>query len=164
MIPIDMARDPTESVIAPDPADETIWTVIYDPECGFCRWSLAQVLALDRERRLRPVALGTAEADQLLADIAPAERAASWHLVSPDGRRESAGAAAPPLLRLLRGGRVPAAILSRAPRLTEHAYRWVADHRSTFSAAIPARAKRHATHRIERRTRSRPGADGAPRG
>jgi predicted DCC family thiol-disulfide oxidoreductase YuxK len=164
MIAIDMARDATESVIPPDPADDGVWTVIYDPDCGFCRWSLAQVLALDRERRLRPVALRTAEADQLLADLASAERAASWHLISPDGRRESAGAAAPPLLRLLRGGRVPAAILSRTPRLTERTYRWVADHRSLFSAAIPARAKRHATDRIERRTRSRPGADGAPLG
>jgi predicted DCC family thiol-disulfide oxidoreductase YuxK len=154
MMPIDIARDPTESVIPPDPADERIWTVIYDPDCGFCRWSLAQVLALDRERRLRPVGLGTAEADDLLADISPAERQASWHLVSPNGRRASAGAAAPPLLRLLRGGRIPAAILSRTPRLTERSYRWVADHRSTLSRLIPARAKRHATERIERRIRS----------
>jgi len=140
-------------VIPPDRADDGVWTIIYDPDCGFCRWSLAQVLARDRERRLRPVALGSAEADQLLADLAPAERAASWHLVSPDGRRASAGAAAPPLLALLRGGRVPAAVLSRAPRLTERAYRWVADHRSTFSAAIPARAKRNAAARIAHRAR-----------
>lgn len=141
-------------MIAPDLAAEGVWIIVYDPDCGFCRWSLARVLTLDRERRLRPVALGTAEADQLLADIAPVVRAASWHLVSPDGRRESAGAAAPPLLRLLSGGRVPAVILSRAPKLTERAYRWVADHRSIFSAAIPACAKRHATTRIERRTRN----------
>jgi predicted DCC family thiol-disulfide oxidoreductase YuxK len=153
MIAIDMARDATESVIPPDPADESRWTVLYDPDCGFCRWSLAQVLALDRGRRLRPVGLGTAEADGLLADISPGQRAASWHLISPDGWRESAGAAAPPLLRRLPGGRVPAAILSRTPRLTERTYRWVADHRSNLSRLIPARAKRHATEQIERRTR-----------
>jgi predicted DCC family thiol-disulfide oxidoreductase YuxK len=155
MIAIDMARDATESVIPPDPAADPVWAVIYDADCGFCRWSLAQVLALDRERRLRPVALGTAEADGLLADISPTQRAASWHLISPDGRRESAGAAAPPLLRLLRGGRVPAAVLSRTPRLTERTYRWVADHRSWFSAAISPRAKQHADDRIERRTHRR---------
>jgi predicted DCC family thiol-disulfide oxidoreductase YuxK len=142
------------SVNPSTPADSGIWTVIYDPDCGFCRWSLALVLARDRARRLRPVALGSDEADDLLADVSPAERVASWHLVSPDGRRASAGAAAPPLLRVLRGGRVPAAVLSQAPRLTERTYRWVAEHRSTLSRLIPARAKRHATEQIERRTQS----------
>ena len=91
------------------------WTVLYDRDCGFCRWSLAQLLALDRRRRLRPVALGTPEADALLADLTPEQRAASWHLVSPDGRRWSAGAAAPPLLRLLPGGRLPAAVACAGP-------------------------------------------------
>ena len=88
------------------------------------------MLVLDRARRLRPVALGTPEADALLADVAPDERAASWHLVSPAGERTSAGAAAPPLLRLLPGGRVPAALLERMPGPTDRAYRWVAEHRS----------------------------------
>ncbi len=106
------------------------WILIYDADCGFCRWSLARVLALDRVHRLRPVALWTPEADALLADVPPDARAESWHLISPDGRRTSAGEAAPPLLRLLRGGRVPAALLARMPRLTDRAYRWVAGHRS----------------------------------
>jgi predicted DCC family thiol-disulfide oxidoreductase YuxK len=136
MIPIDM------------PSDASRWTVLYDSDCGFCRWSLAQLLALDRRRRLRPVALGTPEADAVLADMAPAQRSASWHLVSPDGRRWSAGAAAPPLLRLLPGGRAPAAILARTPRLTERGYRWVADHRSTLSRLIPSRAKARVDARI----------------
>lgn len=106
------------------------WILIYDADCGFCRWSLRHVLALDRARRLRPVALGTPEADAQLADLTPGARAASWHLVSPDGARTSAGEAAPPLLRLLRGGRLPAAALERMPRVTNGAYRWVAEHRS----------------------------------
>jgi predicted DCC family thiol-disulfide oxidoreductase YuxK len=137
MIPIDTARD------------ANAWRVVYDRDCGFCRWSLAQVLALDRQHRLRPLALGTPEADRLLADLTPEQRASSWHLVSPQGQRWSAGAAAPPLLRLLQGGRVPAAILARAPRLTERAYRWVADHRSALSRLIPASAKRRADARID---------------
>jgi predicted DCC family thiol-disulfide oxidoreductase YuxK len=136
MIPIDMARDASR------------WTVLYDSDCGFCRWSLGQLLRLDRQRRLRPAALGAAQADALLAELSPEERAASWHLVSPDGGRWSAGAAAPPLLRLLPGGRVPAAVLARWPRLTERAYRWVADHRSAFSRMIPSSAKRRADERI----------------
>ena len=95
MIPTGIARDPTPN---------RDWRVLYDADCGFCRWSLAQLLALDRRQRLRPVALGTSEANGLLADLDPEARAASWHLVSPDGRRWSAGEAAPPLLRLLPGG------------------------------------------------------------
>ena len=123
--------------------------MLYDSDCGFCRWSLAKLLALDRRSRLRPVALGMPDADALLADLDTAERAASWHLVSPDGRRWSAGAAAPPLLRLLPGGRALAAMLERAPRLTERAYRWVADHRSWFSRLIPESARARADRRID---------------
>ncbi len=129
----------------------TTWTVLYDPDCGFCRTALAVILRADRDRRLRPLALGTAEADRLLADLTPARRERSWHLVDPDGRRESAGAAAPPLLRLLPGGAVPAAALARVPAATERAYEWVADHRSTLSRLIPDGAKRRATRLVERR-------------
>jgi predicted DCC family thiol-disulfide oxidoreductase YuxK len=149
MMPIDMARDPTASEAGPLARDSGAWTVLYDRDCGFCRWSLAQLLALDRTRRLRPVALGTAEADALLADLDPGQRAASWHLISPRGWRWSAGAAAPPLLRLLPGGRGPAALLQAAPKLSERAYRWVADHRSTLGRAIPDRAKKRASARID---------------
>lgn len=122
--------------------------MIYDADCGFCRWSLGWVLALDRERRLRPVALGSEEADRLLAELTPEQRAASWHLISPAGERTSAGAAAVPLLRLLPGGNPAAALLAHMPRTTEGAYRWIADHRSWFSRAIPDRAKRRADERI----------------
>ena len=38
-------------------------TLIYDSDCGFCRWLLAKVLAWDRRGALRPVALETEEAD-----------------------------------------------------------------------------------------------------
>jgi predicted DCC family thiol-disulfide oxidoreductase YuxK len=136
MIPTDIERDASR------------WVVLYDPDCGFCRWSLAQLLALDRRGALRPVALGSEEADTLLADMPPQERAASWHLVAPDRRRWSAGAAAPPLLRLLPGGGAPAAVLERVPRPTERAYRWVADHRPALSRLITARSKARADVRI----------------
>jgi predicted DCC family thiol-disulfide oxidoreductase YuxK len=132
---------------------DRLWTLLYDADCGFCRASLALVLAADRDLWLRPVALGTPEADALLADMPEAERAASWHLVSPAGHRTSAGAAAAPLLRLLPAGRVPAAMLQRAPGMTERAYRWVAEHRSTLSRAVPARAKERASERIARHNR-----------
>lgn len=107
---------------------------------------LAGLLSWDRGGRLRPVALQLPEADERLADLAPAERMASWHLISPGGERYSAGAALPPLLRLLPGGRAPAAAFARFPRLTERGYRWVAEHRSGLARLLPARLKRRADH------------------
>jgi predicted DCC family thiol-disulfide oxidoreductase YuxK len=119
-------------------------TVIYDADCGFCRWSLAVLLSAAASCALRPLPLGSAEADHLLADLSEGQRNASWHLVDDTGRRSSAGAALAPALELLPGGRVPAALLSRAPHLTELAYRWVADHRGLLGRFVPARARRWA--------------------
>ena len=127
------------------------WTVLYDADCGFCRWSLALLLSTDRRRVLRPLALGTPEADELLWDLTPEQREGSWHLVAPGGRRESAGDAAPTLLALLPGGRLPAAVLAAAPKLTNRAYYWVAAHRSQLSRVVPSGAKRRASARIEQR-------------
>ena len=131
--------------------DPRPWTVLFDEDCGFCRWSLGVVLRADRRRRLRPVSLQSPEAGRLLADLAPEKRMASWHLVSPAGDRSSAGAALPPLLALLPGGRLPAAGLARIPEWNERGYRWVAEHRSWFGRVIPARAKRCADEVIARR-------------
>jgi predicted DCC family thiol-disulfide oxidoreductase YuxK len=128
------------------------WTVIYDSDCGFCRWSLGWVLRLDRNRRLRPVALQSAEADGLLADLPSNARTASWHLVAPDGRRFSAGEGLPPLLRLLPGGRAPATLAAAAQPLTNRAYRLVADHRTVFGKPVTDSAKRRADELIAERS------------
>jgi len=133
--------------------------VIYDPDCGFCRFSLALLLSWDRqgERRvgaapaaLRPLPLGTPEADRLLADLSPRARNASWHLVLDDGTRSSAGAALAPALRLLPGGRLPAALFARFPSTTERAYRWVAAHRGLLGRFVPAWGRRWAERVIAR--------------
>ncbi|MDX6654481.1 MAG: DCC1-like thiol-disulfide oxidoreductase [Solirubrobacterales bacterium] len=154
--------------------------VIYDPDCGFCRLTLALLLSWDwgpaAERAdvagerpggtergrpsppqlpvrwgrsaapaaLRPLPLGTPEADRLLADLSLAQRAASWHLVLDDGARTSAGAALAPALRLLPGGGIPAALFARFPRTAERGYRWVADHRGLLGRFVPSRARRWA--------------------
>ncbi|HVY95599.1 MAG TPA: DCC1-like thiol-disulfide oxidoreductase family protein [Solirubrobacterales bacterium] len=127
------------------------WTVLYDAECGICRTLLAGLLSWDRGRRLRPIALQASEADALLADLPPAERMASWHLLSPAGERWSAGAALPPLLRLLPGGAAPAAAFARFPGATERGYRWVADHRAALARLLPAALKRRADRYLMRR-------------
>lgn len=115
-------------------------TIVYDGGCRFCRWSLGWVLRWDREHRLRPLALDTEEANRLLAEIEPDRRAGSWHLVDPEGRVRSAGSAAPQLLRLLPLGSPIAAPLARFPRITERAYRWVADHRNRLGRPLAERS------------------------
>jgi predicted DCC family thiol-disulfide oxidoreductase YuxK len=112
------------------------YALLYDGDCGFCKRSLGWVLRWDRRGALEPVALQDERADELLAGLAPAERMKSWHLVSPSGKRWSAGAAAPPLLRLLPGGRPLAAILALAPRTTDRVYRFIARHRGTIGRLL----------------------------
>jgi predicted DCC family thiol-disulfide oxidoreductase YuxK len=142
-------------------------TVIYDNDCGFCRWSLALLLNLDRDA-LRPLPLGTPEADYLLHDIRVEERNASWHLViDPPGAefeqlsldvsgpdrpvahddptsatvRFSAGAAVSPALRLLPRGRRLAWLVARMPGPTERGYRWMAGHRGLLGRFVPRGAR-----------------------
>jgi predicted DCC family thiol-disulfide oxidoreductase YuxK len=119
-------------------------TVIYDADCGFCKFSLALLLAWDRHGALEILALGSPEADRLLGDLTPEQRSSSWHLVDESGRRNSAGAAFAPVLTLLPGGRVPATLVARIPHLTERGYRWVVDHRGFLGRFVPARARRWA--------------------
>jgi len=89
----------------------------------------------DRRRRLRPVAIQSEEGDRLLAAIPTERRLESWHLVS-GGEVKSAGAAAPDLFAALPCGRPLAAVLRSAPRLTDRAYRWVAEHRDLLARLL----------------------------
>jgi len=127
------------------------WTVLYDADCGLCKWLLSGLLRWDRAARLHPIALQGSEADELLQGLTPAERMGSWHLVSPTGERRSGAAALPPILRLLPGGRLPAAAFARFPRLTDRGYRWVAEHRSQLSNRLSSSAKQRAADRVHRR-------------
>jgi predicted DCC family thiol-disulfide oxidoreductase YuxK len=124
--------------------------VLYDPDCGFCKWLLAGLLDWDLRRRLTPLALGTDEANRLLHDLSPEQRAASWHLIAPDGTRTSAGAALAVLAKLLPGGALPGAALGVVPGLSERGYGWVASHRSQLSRLVPNRLKASADERIAR--------------
>jgi predicted DCC family thiol-disulfide oxidoreductase YuxK len=128
--------------------------VLYDSDCGFCKRLLSKFLAWDRHARLRPVALQSEEAAELLAGMDEAERMASWHLLTPDGRLRSGGAAAAPLMRLLPGGAVPAWLAERIPNTVDRAYRWVAANRSALSHRVPGgeRAKARAERRIGERS------------
>jgi predicted DCC family thiol-disulfide oxidoreductase YuxK len=131
-------------------------SILYDADCGLCRWSLAQLLRLDRRNCLRPVPLQQPEADTLLSGMSRDERMASWHLVDDDGRVHSGGDALAPLLRLLPGGRPFAAALAALPAAVgDVAYRTVAGRRSSLGRLIPAASAARARQRIEAATNRR---------
>lgn len=124
---------------------------LYDAECPFCRSSMALLLAWDRRRRLEPVALQTPRAAQLLARMSEEERMESWHLIE-NGKVRSAGAAFPPMMRLMRGGRLPARLAELSPRFTQAAYEWVSEHKATLAKGIPEAVRRRADRLILERT------------
>ncbi|MBA3728698.1 MAG: DUF393 domain-containing protein [Actinobacteria bacterium] len=111
--------------------------ILYDADCAFCRWWTARIMTWDHHDRLRPVALQDPAAERLLPGMKPEDRMRSWHLVKPDGRIYSAGAAVPPLMRLLPGGRPLAALASTFPGATERLYQWVSDHRDRLRVRRP---------------------------
>jgi predicted DCC family thiol-disulfide oxidoreductase YuxK len=106
--------------------------VLYDQDCGFCKWSLDKILAWDRSKRLCAVPIQSEDGQRLLAGVDPELRLDSWHLVDDKGKLFSAGAVAEPLTRSLPCGRPVAAVLGAFPGLTESAYRYVAGHRDRW--------------------------------
>jgi predicted DCC family thiol-disulfide oxidoreductase YuxK len=115
-------------------------TVVYDADCGFCRWSAERLRTWDRRHSLRFVSLQTPEADRLLASVPPHRRPLSWHLVDRDGRVWSAGAAVPPLLGHLPGGRPLAALAGSMPAVTDTVYAAVARRRMTLGRLLGRQA------------------------
>jgi predicted DCC family thiol-disulfide oxidoreductase YuxK len=117
--------------------------LLYDADCGLCKFVVARVLELDRARRFRPLALQDAKAAALLPGLGEEERMQSFHVVDPDGTVHSAGdglaAVFPPL--------------KRAPRLASRAYRLVADNRDRLGKLIPGAARRQAERRIAAESR-----------
>lgn len=125
--------------------------LLYDRDCGLCRTVTAVALALDRNGRLRPLALQTAEARRLLPAMSEQERLASFHLVEQiTGRASSAGAGLAALAELLPGGRVTAGALRSSARLSETAYRLVADNRQRIGRLIPKRITARAARYVDR--------------
>jgi predicted DCC family thiol-disulfide oxidoreductase YuxK len=114
--------------------------VLYDEDCGFCRWSLDRLLRWDRHGRLRAAPIQSEEGDRLLVDLTDGERLGSWHLVTPDGRRYSGGAAAGPMARLLPAGAAVAFLAETFPRTTDRVYRWVARNRDALGRRLGEQA------------------------
>ena len=126
--------------------------MLYDADCGFCKWLLSGLLRWDRAERLNPIALQRPEADELLGELTPAERMASWHLISPTGERRSGGAALPPLIRLLprrTAARQPP--LGCSPRSANAAIDGWPHTAQCSRGWVPAGSKRRAGERVRRR-------------
>jgi predicted DCC family thiol-disulfide oxidoreductase YuxK len=132
----------------------TAHSILYDPDCGFCRVCVAVVLRWDRRRTLRPVSLTSTEGIELLRGMSEDERTASWHLVLSDGTVHSAGTAFSPLFRLLPSGAPLARLTDRFPRAADVGYRFVADHRTAFGKPLPAATKRWADRVISESARN----------
>jgi predicted DCC family thiol-disulfide oxidoreductase YuxK len=111
-------------------------TVLYDENCRFCRRSIDWIRALARGDSLAFAPIGSETGEQLLRDLSLDERYASWHLVDGDGRRYSAGAAFPPLLRRLPALRWLAPVTEAFPGATESAYQLVSRHRGLLGRLI----------------------------
>jgi predicted DCC family thiol-disulfide oxidoreductase YuxK len=117
--------------------------ILYDADCGVCKFILARVLELDRGR-YRPLALQDPRAAELLPGLQEEERMQSFHIVEADGTVHSAGDG---LAELVPG-------LDRLPRLADRAYWLVAGNRSRLGKLIPAAARRQAQRRIDAESRS----------
>jgi predicted DCC family thiol-disulfide oxidoreductase YuxK len=110
--------------------------VLYDSDCGFCRWTLDWALKRDREHVLEPHPIQSARGAELLADLDPAERLRQAHVVHAYGRRESGGAAMRAVLDVLPPARRLAWLARLSPRATDAGYRFVARHRAVFGRLV----------------------------
>jgi predicted DCC family thiol-disulfide oxidoreductase YuxK len=129
-------------------------TVLYDHDCGFCRWSVGRLLAWDRAGRVRPLAIQSAEGQALLGELTPEQRLATAHAVDAAGRRTSGGDALAPVAAVLPGGAPLAALGRRAPALARAGYRAMAGRRTLFGRLVSDTAKARADQRIAQRSAS----------
>lgn len=120
--------------------------VLFDADCGFCLYGRDLLLRWDRKGRLRAGLIQDHEATTL-ADLSPEQRLASWHVIHPDGSRESGGAALGAVLEQLPAAGCLARVVRAFPGPADRTYSWVASHRSGISRFLrtqghPERGKR----------------------
>ena len=122
--------------------------VFYDEECGYCRWSVAQLLRFDRDRRLRLIAIQSQQGEHLLAAIPPELRLASAHLIDSDGRLYSGGEAAAPIAAALPSLARSAPLLRRLARPVNAGYNLVAVNREKFGRLVGSSSRERADRSI----------------
>lgn len=109
-------------------------TVLYDDDCGFCRWSADRIGRWDSRRRLVFASIQSARGRELLHAVPADLRLASMHAVTPDGRVWSGGEAVRVIVDELPGGSVLAAFAAAFPDATDALYRLAARNRERLGA------------------------------
>jgi len=117
-----------------------VTTVLYDGDCGFCRWSADKLRVWDRRRRLTFAPIQTGRGAELLDAVPVAQRLDSMHAVTSDGRVWSGGHAVRVILAELPGGSALASMAASFPDRTERIYRLVARHRDRLGRLLGQRA------------------------
>ena len=107
--------------------------ILYDADCGFCRWSVARLLQLDSDKVLQPLTIQSTEGQILLASVPEAERLESAHCVDAAGKVTSGGDAFAVVAEQIPGLRLTAGPARAVPGLIRGGYRLVADNRSLAS-------------------------------
>ena len=114
------------------PTTPVPWTLVFDGQCRFCVACVGLLRRWDRARRLTAVPFQDGAAlERLPVRPRQAELEAAMHLVRGDGAVFAGAKAAPPLLRLLPGGTLLAALFAvpGVPGTAAAVYRWVARRR-----------------------------------
>lgn len=117
-------------------------TVLYDDDCGFCRWSVAQLRSFDRHARFEFVPLQHAadhpDRPELAALARTRDLATVIHALRPDGDARDGGGAMLEILDALPGGWLlrPWALLPGVERVVDWGYRLVADRRGQISQLL----------------------------
>lgn len=128
--------------------------VLYDRDCGFCRWTLAQILRFDRDRRLRPVPIQSDEGQRMLAGVPSEARLASWHLVTADGEVRSGAAGFPGLFDRLPAGAPIGRLTGLLQGPSALGYRLLVDNRTRLGRRISAERRDRATALLDERRRT----------
>ncbi len=123
--------------------------VLYDADCGFCRWAMAWALGHDRRRALVAVPIQSQLGSQLLAELGPSERLEAAHVVRDDGTRDSGGIAAAEVLGALPHTRALGRLARGLPAPTAVLYGLVAAHRHGFGHFVGGEARRRADRLLQ---------------
>jgi predicted DCC family thiol-disulfide oxidoreductase YuxK len=118
--------------------------VLYDADCGFCRWAMAWAVRRDHHHVLVTVPIQSPLGSELLVDVIPNDRLRSAHVVRDDGRRRSGGAAAADVLSVLPPTRALGQLARSVPRTTALLYGVVAARRMSFGRLVGKEARRRA--------------------
>lgn len=106
--------------------------LLYDAECGFCRWSVARLLVADKNTRLLPITIQSPEGQELLSEVPKAARLATAHCVTPDGHVHSGGAAYSTVAAEVPALRITKPLADGLPSVVNLGYELVAGNRSFF--------------------------------